>query len=404
MLTFRIALRYLFSKKSHNAVNVISIISMIGVGVAAAAILCVLSVFNGFSDLAVERMSGFDPQVKVEAANGKKIYQADSLALQLQSMPQIAMAMPTIKENALAIFDGGQMAVDMHGLPAGYDSMMPIESAVIDGEYLTANTELPVATLSVGTAMRLKAYPGTDRMVSVYVPKRTGKINAANPMNSFKADSLFVGGVVRFDDAEVDQQSIYVPIEMARNLLEYNRGEASAIELMPASGVTVKDAVNAVKSKLGDRFKVLDRYGQEEESFRMISVEKWITFMMLAFILVIASFNIISTMSMLIIEKRSDMTTLRSMGATASMVRNIFMWEGWLITTMGGVAGALLGVALSYAQQMGGFIKLNGDPTQLVVDTYPVRVMASDFLLVVALVAVTGLIVGWLTSRFAARK
>jgi len=403
MLSFRVALRYLLSKKSHNAVNVISIVSILGIAVATAAIVCVLSIFNGFSDLAVNRLSKFNPQIKVTSVHGKTINNADSLVAILKKLPEVASAIPTISEQALAMYRGAQMAITLQGVPESYSSVTEIESAIIDGQYLTSEVDMPMATLSVGVAMRLKAFPGADELLSVYVPKRTGRINTANPMASFRSDSMFIGGVYRFNDNEQDIQTIIVPIGIARNLLNYDSCHATSIEISLAPEVSDMRGLETIIKTLPPGLTAKDRMQQEAQSFKMISVEKWITFVMLAFILVIASFNVISTLSMLIIEKKDNMRTLRSMGAGIPIIRRIFMWEGWLISIVGGMTGIILGAALTVAQQYGGFIKLNADPETLAVTSYPVRLDMADLTIVLLLIIVIGLLVGTLTSRFAAK-
>lgn len=400
MFSFRIALRYLFSKKSHNAVNIISIVSMIGVAVATAAIVCVLSVFNGFGDLALNRMSKNDPQLKVTARQGKVIPAADSLAQIVAGLDIVAEALPTIDENALAMYRGSQMAVIMRGVPAGYEHVAAIDDAIVDGVYATANVAIPVATISVGVAMRLQAFPNDRSLLSLYVPKRLGKINTANPMASFRCDSLFIGGVYRIEDNERDAQTVVVPIETARDLLQYDDGEATAIEVALAPGVSDTDGIRAISDAIGSGFDILDRMQQEAQSFKMIAVEKWITFFMLAFILVIASFNVVSTLSMLIIEKKRNLWTMRAIGATTATIRRIFLWEGWLISVVGGAIGIFLGVGLCLAQQFGGFVKLNGNPEELAITVYPVRVEWPDLLIVAALLVIVGFAIGFITSRF----
>lgn len=403
MFSLRVALRYLFSKKSHNAVNVISIVSMFGVGIATAAIVCVLSVFNGFTDLAIDRMSAFDPPLRIVPQKGKVIASADSLAGEIGRLQEVGFAVPTIKEQGLAMFNGAQMAVDMYGVPDGYDNVVDLSRIVIDGQTATPSSEIPVALLSVGVAMRLKAFPGTDGLIGMYVPKRLGKVNTANPMASFRSDSLFVGGVIRTDDKDIDTRAVYLPIERVRQLLEYDGGEATSIDVAPAEGVDAEVAAGEIEALLPAGLTVQDRFQQEAQSFRMIAIEKWITFVMLTFILVIASFNIITTLSMLIIEKKDNLLTLRALGATIPTVRRIFVWEGWLITLLGGVGGVVLGSVLVLAQQYGGFIKLSGDPAMLSVTVYPVRLETMDLIIVFALIAAIGAIVGALTARFAVR-
>ncbi len=403
MTSLRIALRYLFSKKSHNAVNVISIISMLGVAVATMAIVCVLSVFNGFSDLAMSRMSLVDPEIKVLPLEGKVINNADSLSVVLSGLSEVEMALPTIEEQALAMSGHTQMAVTLRGVPGGYDKVTQMESTLLDGEYLTGNVDIPYATVSVGTAMQLGAHPSPFNMLKVYVPKRIGKINPANPMAAFRADSLLVGGVYQDQDSNKDANTMFAPLDMVRGLLEYTN-EASAIELKGANGVDADVLKAVVEQRLGSGFRVMTRLEQEEQSFKMIAVEKWITFVMLAFILVIASFNVVSTLAMLIIEKRDNMSTLRALGATPMQIRSIYLWEGWLISALGGFVGIITGVILCLAQQWGGFIKLAADTSQLAITEYPVRVDVGDLAVIAALVALVGMIVGLVTSRFVPKQ
>ncbi len=401
MLTLRIALRYLFSKKSHNAVNVISVISMAGVAVATMAMVCVLSVFNGFADLAYGRLSMVDPQIKIEPVSGKVIANGDSIAGIVSSLPSVAKAVATVSDQALAMFGNRQMAVTIHGVPEGYAGVTDVERAVIDGMYLLDDGERLYATLSVGVAIRLGVRPGMEREMALYVPRRVGNINPANPMAAFRADSLTVAAVYEVEESDHDASTVLVPVEVARNLLDYTT-ESSAVEVALIPGADEKQAVEELRSLLGPDFVVKNRLEQESSSFKMISVEKWITFVMLAFILVIASFNVITTLSMLIIEKSDNMLTLRSLGATAAMVRGIFMWEGWLVSMVGGLSGIVLGVVLCLAQQYGGFIKLGGDPSQLSISEYPVRVAFPDLLAVIAVVVVVGLVISMVTACFAA--
>lgn len=403
MVSFRIAFRYLFSKKSHNAVNVISIISMLGVAVATTAIVCVLSVFNGFHDLAQARLSRFDPELKIEPVNGKIISGADSMANILTAVEGVSSAVPTLREQVMCMFGGAQLAAEMIGVPEEYAATSDVPQTVIDGGFLTGLTEIPVATLSVGVAMQLQAFPGSERLLGLYVPRRRGRINPANPMASFRADSLFVGGVYRVEDNDIDASTLFVPLDLARELLEYESNEASAIEISLMSGADAVEVARRLRNAAGPDYSVKNRLEQEAESYRMIAVEKWITFAMLAFILLIASFNVVSTLSMLIIEKRDNMRTLRSLGATTSSVRNIFMWEGWMITAFGGGIGCMAGAGLAWLQSRFGLIRLGGDPSRMSISVYPVRLDAADLLIVAMLVVAIGFAVGWLTSRLAVR-
>lgn len=398
MLPLRIALRYLFSRKTHNAVNVISLISLVGVGVASMALVVVLSVFNGFSDLAAGRLSVLTPDYRIDPAQGKVIASADSLSKLLAALPGVAAATPTVEEHALAMYAGRQLPVMMKGVAPEYADVADLDTIVIDGAPLTAvsdSTIGPVATLSVGAALGLDARPGFVERVTLNVPRRVGRINPAMPARAFRSDSLLVAGVFQAEQTEFDTDLMFVPLDMARRLLDYNDGEATAIEISTLPGASRRDIEKALPPGLT----LSDRMEQQREAFRMISVEKWVTFFLLGFILVIASFNIIGTLSMLIIEKQQSTETLIALGASTGFVRRIFVAEGWLVTALGGLAGAVAGVALCLAQQWGGFIKLGGNHEAMSVTVYPVRVAIPDLLAVMALVAGVGLLAAYLPGR-----
>ncbi|MDE6459779.1 MAG: ABC transporter permease, partial [Paramuribaculum sp.] len=346
----RIALRYLFSRKKHNAVNVISWISVAGVAVATAAIVCVLSVFNGFSNLAFSRLSEVDPDIKIVPVSGKTFAASDSLADLLVALPEFAAAQPVIEEKALAIYGGRQMPVTIKGVTDDYSDVSGITGTIIDGEWVSTTGDYPCTTLSLGVALSLNARPGYYDLLRLYAPRRVGRVNTANPMGAFRSDSLIVSAVYEIDQNEYDADKVIVPLSSARKLLDYT-DEATAIELKLAPDVSEKQAEAAARKIIGAEGIVQTRLMQQAESFRMISVEKWITFLMLAFILVIASFNVLSVMSMLIIEKKDNIATLMALGATPAMIRRIFVLEGWLISLLGGAVGMVLGVGLCFVHQ-----------------------------------------------------
>ncbi len=405
MVSLRIALRYLFSKKSHSAVNIISVISMAGVAVATVAIVCVLSVFNGFSDLAMGRLSVIDPEMKLLPESGKIIRDADSLAARISALPGVDTAMATVDEQALAIVGPRQMAVRMKGVPSGYNRVSGVDRAVIDGEYgldASAGPDDPVALLSVGTAVKLASRPASMAPFALYVPRRVGRINPSAAAAAFRSDSLTVTGVYEIEDAEKDASTVMVPLTVARDLLDYD-SEASMIEIGLEPGASESAVRDEIGRVAGAGYVLQNRLQQEEKAYRMISIEKWIAFIMLAFILLIASFNVISTLSMLMLEKTDNMVTLRALGARQSMIRGIFVWEGWLISIFGGIIGIVTGVGLCLLQQYCGLIRLSGDASQLSVTVYPVRVYLPDLLVVMGLVVLTGLFIAALTTRFARR-
>ena len=403
MVSLRIAIRYLFSKKTHNAVNVISLISLAGVAVATMAIVCVLSVFNGFSDLSAAHLSLLDPDLKITPLEGKSISSVDSLISEIEQIDGVNVAIPTIEEQALAIYGDRQMPVMIKGVPSEYENTTDIKSIVIDGDFCLTDSIASYATLSVGAAIGLGATPSFYRYLGIYMPKREGRVNVANPMTAFRSDSLIVAAVYQVAQAEYDTDMVMLPFENAARLLDYD-DEATAIEVKLKSPVNLSKVATQMQTILGDGFVVKDRLRQQEQSFRMIEIEKWITFLMLAFILIIASFNIISTLSMLVIEKSENIHTLHSLGATSTMISRIFMLEGWLISIVGGIAGIIIGVILTLAQQWGGFIKLSGDPSALSIDHYPVRLDVMDLFVVMGLVIVIGFFTAQITALFTRKK
>lgn len=392
MLELNIALRYLFSKKTHNAVNLISMVSVAGIAVATAAIVIVLSVFNGFERLAMEQVSVMAPPLRVVPVKGKAIAGADSLVAALRSRYPSATVVPTVTDQALAVVGDMQMPVSIKGVPPGWHEASGFGRAVIDGAMsgFGADSVWSYASVSVGTALKLKAHPGAYEFLCVYLPRREGRVNPANPYAAFRGDSLLVASVFQTGHSADDEQSVVLPLDVARRLLDYS-DEATAIELWGVDGSDRGSVARFVAESRGEGLTVQDRAAQQSSTFAMISVEKWITFLMLAFILLIASFNIISTLSLLMIEKSGNAAILRAMGASPPMITRVFVIEGWLVTFSGGVAGLLAGAALTLAQQWGGFVKLGGDASRMIIDSYPVRLQVSDLFIVLALVAVVGL-------------
>ena len=401
--TLKIALRYLKSKKTHNAVNIISIVAMCGVVVTTAAMVCVLSVFNGFSSLIGSKLAKLDPPIMVNAASGKAISNADSLVAAIASIDGVEMALPTISDHALAVYDGMQMPVLVKGVPDGYEHLTGINDVIIDGNYTLDSGSLHHAVLSVGVALQLRARPGFVEGVRILAPKRIGNINLANPAGAFRADTMQIAGVYQVEQSDYDRDMIYVPIEAARFLFNYPT-EATSIEISPSQGADEAHVMDAISSIIGDGYTVKDRLMQQAYAYRMVNIEKWVTFLLLGFIMVIATFNVIGTLSLLIIEKDASITTFRNMGATNKQITRIFITEGWLISLVGAVAGIAIGLILCWAQQTFGLIELQGATELLVVKQYPVEVQMADLVVVFAAVAVVGLLTSMATSIVMRRK
>lgn len=400
MLSFRIALRYLKARKSHNAVNIISMVSMAGVAVATAAMVCVLSVFNGFSEVARARLSMLDADLAVFPAEGKVIGPADSLAGVLRTLDGVAAVEPVIREQGLAVWGDRQMPVVMMGVtPQWRTRVSRLDSLIIDSDLGAAGSG---ATISVGVAVKLGARPDPLSGLELYVPRRLGRINPANPATAFNADTVGVDGVFQSQQSEYDNDVVIAGLDDLRYLLEYD-GEASRLDIALRPDADADAVRRAVTEVCGPGLTVLNRLEQQQQSRRMIEIEKWISFVMLAFILLIASFNVVSTMSMLIIEKRGAMGVMRALGARPSAIGNIFFWQGLMISLVGGLAGLVLGSAATLAQQWGGFIKLGGDHSRMSISVYPVRLEPLDLLAVMAIVAAIGVAVA-LIARALSRR
>ncbi len=405
MESLRIALRYLLAKRSQNAISVISLISVIGVGVATMAIVCVLSVFNGFADLATTQADRLTPDLRITPRVGKVIGNVDSVRQVVATVSGVGTIVKTLEERALIKSADNQMPVRLKGVSEGYSDVTAIESAVKDdGEFVLSDSLLgPAITLSVGAAIELHERPGADSRVELYVPRRKGRINPANPAAAFRSREFTVGGVFQVEDAEADADMVIVSYDEAARLLD-RQGAASALEIELADDADANIVAKQLGEALGHDYVVATRRQQNQTSLRMIAVEKWITFAMLAFILVIASFNIISTLSMMVIEKTDNIRTLFALGASRSFIAGIFRYEGWLISLAGGVGGILVGVALCLVQQWFGVITLGGDHEVMVTDVYPVRVQVSDLLVVLVLAAGVGWATASITASFSRRR
>ena len=404
LLSLRIALRYLVARKSHNAVNVIAAIAVGGVAVAVAAMVAVLSIYNGFDELARKRLSRLDAELQVTRADGRMIEYADSVVDAVETVAGVCDAMPVIEERALMVMGNAQMPVIIKGVPRGYSELIaPLDSLIIDGHYDTQSTTgMDAGQVSVGVANNMLIIPAAVPVVDLYMPRRYGRINPANPMAAFTQAQVMVSGVFQVDQGDIDSDHVIVPLNTARILMDTDEG-ATAVELSVDKGHSVDKVRDELRRKLGPEWLVKNRMEQRSEVFRMVSVEKWVTFMMLIFVLAIAMFNIVSTLSLLIIEKRDNMQTLRALGSTRRQVGSVFAWQGFLTTVAGGVLGIVIGVALALMQQYLHIIKLGGNGTNTVIDYYPVRVDFMDILAVMAAVVVTGALMAGL-ARVLARR
>lgn len=394
-----IARRYLFSQKSHNAINIISAISVCGVALATLALVCTLSVFNGFHDLISSFFTHFDPDLKVEAIKGKTFELDSSSLAAIRDLPEVEVVSLTLEDNAMAKYKGQQVMVTIKGVDDEFQALTHVE------EILYGNPEFKlydeIADYGVlGIQLMYTLGTGFDPYdpVEVYAPRRGTKVNLSNPMASFRRQPLYLpGNVLNINDARYASSYIVTSLDYARRLFDYEKA-VSAIEIRLAPKANESRARQSIVAIMGEGYTVKNRYEQQAATFKVVEIEKFVTYLFLCFILMVACFNIISSVSMLILDKQSNAETLKSLGATDGFVARIFIYEGNLIALLGAVVGLVLGVALCLLQQKFGFISLGGGG-QFVVDAYPVRVKVTDLILVlVSVVAVSALSV-WLPIK-----
>lgn len=397
---FFIARRYLFSKKSTHVINVISSISVIGVAVATMALVIVLSVFNGFHDLVASLFTSFDPQLKVVPVEGKTAPADDPILTKIRLLPQVDVATETVEDQALAIYNDHQAMVKIKGVDDNFAELSHITDILYgDGSFSLHAANLEYGTVGIRLAQNLGIGAQWDGFLKIYAPKKEGQLDMTNPGDGFVADSLNSPGVLfAVKQAKYDKNYIITSISFARNLFG-QQGMLSDLELRLKPGSNL-DAVKAEMQQIaGNKYKVLDRFEQQEDTFKIMSIEKMIAYIFLTFILVVACFNIIGSLSMLIIDKKNDVVTLRNLGANDKQITRVFLFEGRMIAVIGAVIGIGLGLLLCFLQQQYGFVRLGDSEGSFIVDAYPVSVHYSD----VAIIFVTVIVVGWLAVWYPVR-
>ena len=397
---FFIARRYLFSKKSTHVINVISSVSVIGVAVATMALVIVLSVFNGFHDLVASLFTSFDPQLKVVPVEGKTAPSDDPILTQIRLLPEVDVATETVEDQALAIYQGKQAMVKIKGVEDNFSELSHITDILYgDGTYSLHAANLEYGILGIRLAQTMGIGAQWDGYLKIYAPKKEGQLDLSNPGEGFVADSLNSPGVLfSVRQSKYDKNYIVTSIAFARNLFG-QQGMLSDLEIRLKEG----SDLNAVKAEMqkiaGTKYKVRDRFEQQEDTFKIMSIEKLMAYIFLTFILVVACFNIIGSLSMLIIDKKNDVVTLRNLGANDKQITRVFLFEGRMIAVIGAVIGIGLGLLLCLLQQQYGFVRLGESEGSFIVDAYPVSVHYTD----VAIIFVTVIAVGWLAVWYPVR-
>lgn len=389
--SFYIAKRYLFSKKSHNAINVISGVSVCGVALATLALVCTLSVFNGFQDLVTTMFTAFDPELKITAVSGKVFDAQDDRIQSLRQMPEVEVFSESLEDNVMVQYKDRQAMAVIKGVEDNFRQLTVIDSILYGrGEMVLHDEVVPYAIPGIELVSILGTGVRFLDPLEIYAPKRGSKINVASPASSFNSDYLHSSGLVfAVNQQKYDASYILTSLKFARDLFQYDT-EVSSIELKLKEGANINKVQGRIASMLGKDFQVLNRYEQQADTYRIMEVEKLISYLFLTFILLIACFNVIGSLSMLIIDKRADVVTLRNLGANDETIKQIFLLEGCLISFLGALIGVVLGVALCLVQQEFGLISLgSGDSAgAFVVDAYPVNVQITDVLLVLLTVLV----------------
>ena len=397
-----IASRYLIAKKSHNVINIISAISAVGMAIGTAALIIILSVYNGFDSLIRSMMSNVEPDLLITPATGKVFipeHEAFDWAYEQEAVKNMCCI---LQEDVFISYDGKQGLAQARGVDWIYEEESPLKAHMADGEFKLHKGDVPLSCVGAGLAYEMGINPRFLSGIEIYFPSRTRKISISNPISSVEFIKVWPSGVFSVN-SEIDSKLMILPIEEMRELLEYG-SEVSAIELRLMEGTSEKELKRIRKelqTMLGDGFKVKDRFEQNESLYKMMKYEKAAIYMIMIFIIIIIAFNIFGSLTMLIIEKKTDIETLRSLGAQESLIRRIFVLEGWMISLTGLAVGLISGVGFALLQQHFGFIKMPGHFT---VQAYPVILSWIDILLTSVGIAVIGYLIAMLPVSLISKK
>ena len=388
----------MFAKKQFNAIHIITAISSVAVGVVTAAMVCVLSVMNGFGVMVEQLFSQFDPDLRITTQKGKSFSISEEKKDELLGLPSVDLLSESITETALVYFEDKQMPVQLQGVDAEFDELTGIEQIITDGHYEVYDGAFDRAVLGQGLAWKVGIGARFVSGIEVYAPKREGKVNMLRPDANFNRETCFIAGTFAVNQQKYDDNLMLVDIDLTRRLLDYDSTEVTALQVAVAEGYSVKQAKKEIVSVLGEGYAVQDRYEQQEDFFRILRVEKLLTTLLLVFILLIATFNGIGSLSMLIIDKQQDIRTLSHLGASEKMIRRVFVLEGWMVNALGALGGLVVGLVVCLLQEHLGLLKL-GNGAEYVIEAYPVAVQGWDIVMVIVVVLALGAISSWIPAR-----
>ena len=402
---FFIARRYLFSKKSTHVINVISGISIVGVAITTMALVVTLSVFNGFHDLVASFFTSFDPQLKITPAMGKTVATDDPVLTQIRQMPQVEVATECVEDMALAIYKGRQAMVMIKGVDDNFGQLTHINEILMgEGDFSLHAADLDYGIPGIRLADQLGTGYYYDEPMHIYAPRREGQLDMTAPEEAFEEEELYSPGVIfNVKQSKYDKNYILTSISFARRIFA-QQGMLSSLELRLKPGSNFDKVKSEIKKACGDKFIVRDRFEQQDDTFKIMKIEKLIAYIFLTFILMVACFNIIGSLSMLIIDKKNDVVTLRNLGASDKQIVRIFLFEGRMISAIGAIIGIIIGLLLCWAQQTFGIVALGTSSGNYVVDAYPVSVHPEDIVLVFITVLIVGFLSVWYPVNYFAKK
>ena len=399
---FYIARRYLISKKSVNVINIISGVSVAGVTVGTFALVVILSVFNGLDTTIKSLFSSFDPDIKISASIGKSFELKDGNFEAIRQLPEVASVTPVIEEDALLRYGDRQYFATVKGVPVEYSQTAGLDSSFITvGKFILESDQIPFAVVGQGVAYFLSVGLNFSDPIHIYTLKK-GTSGRPSLQNAFIHSSIYASGIFS-NQQEIDSKYILVPFAFAGELFQMN-DRVSAVEIGLKEGVSAKDAKAEIESVLGKNFVVKTQFEQHELFYRVMETEKWAIFLILGFVLVIASFNILGSLSMLIIDKKSDIAILQSMGANQKLIRTIFLFEGWMISLAGAIFGLIFGILICWIQIEFGILKIPGNEGAFIFSSYPVEIRVTDLMAVFLLVSGIGFLAAWYPIRFISGK
>jgi lipoprotein-releasing system permease protein len=399
-LSLYIAKRYLFSKKRTNLINIISAISVAGMAIGTMGLIIGLSGFNGFDNLIKSLFSSFDADLKITLAEGKSFDARSQEFIDLRNSQDILFFSEVVEDNALLRYNNRQVLATIKGVSDNYAQMTGLDTMVIEGKFELQDGERQFAVMGQGVSYFLSAGINLIDPINVYVPQK-GRRSGISIEGSFNQGAIYPSGIFSVQQ-ELDSKYVLTPISFARQIFEMAE-KSNSVELKLREGADVKKVQGEIEHKLGDRFIVKTRYQQHDYLYKTMQGEKYAVYLILILILIIASFNIVGSLTMLIIDKKEDIAILQSMGADRHLIRNIFLFEGWSVSLLGAIIGTFLGVALCQAQISYGLVKLQGGGS-FIIDAYPMKIISLDILLIFCSVVLIGFLAAWLPVKYISGK